>query len=158
MSRRAARPRAREEKDCLRASFGSIGLCVSVRRRRTRQAAAKLIVADDSSKGILYFFSEARTRSRPNIVDPFTTVAGLMPFTRTFGACVTASSRIRWRQRRLAHVVSFAAALGHHRVRRTGEHNTPVEPLLLKELRRFIGQQVVRCHVHRDRQSPIARR
>src|SRR5215469_14142850 len=38
------------------------------------------------SNGRSYFLSEAITRSRGNIVEPFTTVAGLIPFTRTLGA------------------------------------------------------------------------
>ena len=41
------------------------------------------------------------TRSRGNIDEPFITVAGATPFTRTSGAYATANSRTRW----------FAAAL-----------------------------------------------
>ena len=49
----------------------------------------------------LYFASDASTRSRGNIDEPSSTVAGATPFTRTSGANATASSRTRW----------FAAAL-----------------------------------------------
>jgi hypothetical protein len=42
-----------------------------------------------------YFCSDCITRSRGNIVEPETTVAGAMPLTRTNGASPIASSRIR---------------------------------------------------------------
>ena len=45
---------------------------------------------------MLYFSSDAITRSRGNIDDPATTVAGAMPLTRTSGPRRTASSRIKW--------------------------------------------------------------
>ena len=45
---------------------------------------------------MLYLASDAFTRSRGNMVEPLTTVAGLIPLTRTLGDRVTASSRTRW--------------------------------------------------------------
>jgi hypothetical protein len=42
-----------------------------------------------------YFTSEAITRSRGNMVDPATTVAGASAFTRTSGASSTARPRTR---------------------------------------------------------------
>ena len=45
---------------------------------------------------MLYFASDAITRSRGNMALPCTTVAGATPFTRTSGASSTASSRTRW--------------------------------------------------------------
>jgi hypothetical protein len=44
---------------------------------------------------MLYFCRATITRSRGNIDDPATTVAGAMPFTRTSGPRPIASSRIR---------------------------------------------------------------
>src|SRR6201998_3557701 len=44
---------------------------------------------------MLYLVSDARTRSRGNMVLPLTTVAGLTALTRTFGERETASSRTR---------------------------------------------------------------
>ena len=49
-----------------------------------------------SLNAMLYFFSDTMTRSRGNIAEPATTVAGAMPLTRTFGPRPIASSRIRW--------------------------------------------------------------
>src|SRR5687767_11350265 len=45
---------------------------------------------------MLYFLSDTLTRSRGNIVDPATTVAGAIAFTRTSGPRPMASSRTRW--------------------------------------------------------------
>jgi hypothetical protein len=59
------------------------------------EQVAQLVVGERLFKGMLYLVSEARTRSRGNMVEPLTTVAGLMPLTRTRGARPTASSRTR---------------------------------------------------------------
>ena len=61
-----------------------------------RQQGTQLLIGEASAKGMLYFASEALTRSRGNMVEPLTTVAGLIPLTRTLGDRVTASSRTRW--------------------------------------------------------------
>ncbi len=61
-----------------------------------RQAVAKRLGESPSLKGMLYLVSDEITRSRGNIVLPFTTVAGATAFTRTSGANSTASSRMRW--------------------------------------------------------------
>lgn len=53
-------------------------------------------VVVDSSNGISYFVSDAITRSRGNIVEPATIVAGARAFTRTSGASSTARPRLRW--------------------------------------------------------------
>ena len=53
-------------------------------------------VFSDSSNGISYLEREAITRSRGNIVLPFTTVAGATALTRTSGDISIASSRTRW--------------------------------------------------------------
>ena len=100
--------------------------------------------------------SAKRSRGRAgNIVDPFTTVAGLIPFTRTSGASPIASSRTRWLKRRLAHVVSLAAALGNHRIGRAGEHHVDRQALFLEGLRGFVGQQIIRRDVDIERQRPL---
>ena len=54
--------------------------------------------APDSSSlwAMPYFCNDATTRSRGNIAEPATTVAGAMPLTRTSGPKPTASSRIKW--------------------------------------------------------------
>ena len=64
---------------------------------------------------MLYFFSEAMTRSRGNMVEPLTTVAGLMPLTRIFGAKEIANFANQMTHRGFADVVGFAAVLGHDR-------------------------------------------
>ena len=58
---------------------GALGVEGGSRLRRSSSLAV-------SSKAMLYFVSEALTRSRGNMVEPLTTVAGLMPLTRSRGA------------------------------------------------------------------------
>ena len=42
-------------------------------------------------------------------------------------------------ERRLAHVIRFTAALGHHRIRGACQHDAPIQ-ILLAELPRFLPQ------------------
>jgi hypothetical protein len=79
-----------------------LGLIVRLDRRLGERAlrveAGKLVARPDrliSLNASPYLPSDAITRSRGNIVLPFTTVAGATAFTRTSGAISTASSRTR---------------------------------------------------------------
>ena len=58
------------------------------------------------------------------------------------------------RERGLAHVIGFAAALGDHGVGGTGEDDESVEALLLEELAGFVGEQVVGRDVDVKRGGP----
>ena len=81
-----------------------LGLILRLDRRlgqRPLRVEAGQLVAQRLGRLVLaerdpYFASDAITRSRGNIVLPFTTVAGATAFTRTSGAISTASSRTRW--------------------------------------------------------------
>ena len=101
------------QEQCVRwciALLGRRGTELLARNRRDRLADASEYAAHrtppadcevrrrshEGSKLMLYFFRDAMTRSRGNIVEPRMTVAGLMPLTRTSGASETASSRTRW--------------------------------------------------------------
>ena len=66
-----------------------------LRAQDNGRAVLDLTVSNPTTAGIPYA-SDAITRSRGNIVEPCTTAAGLMPFTRTRGARETANSRMRW--------------------------------------------------------------
>jgi len=97
MSSRATRLRAGEKQDGGRAilwinrlmSQSALGV-------ELREHSAKLIIGGPVVERIEYLVSDEMTRSRGNIVEPLTTVAGLIPFTRTFGASDIANSRTRW--------------------------------------------------------------
>jgi hypothetical protein len=67
------------------------------------------------------------------MVEPLTTVAGLMPLTRT-GAQADGEFANQVRERGLAHVVGLAAALGHDGVGGAGEHDGAVEACSAKSL------------------------
>ena len=112
--------------------MGSMGQCalgIELREQRSQF----FIAGSCLRKAMSYFFSEAITRSRGNMVEPLTPSPGLMPFTRTFGASETASSRTRWLTRGFADVVGFAAALGHDGIRGTGQHDGSVEILFAQD-------------------------
>ena len=64
-----------------------------------------------------YLASEVITRSRGNICEPSTTLAGATPFTRTFGANSTAISRIKMIDRRFARIVGQTAFFRDNGVR-----------------------------------------
>ena len=89
-------PAAGEPEDGLRAQFRRDRL-VQQRAARVepRQLVAQIGGAFLLAPLDLYFVSDDTTRSRGNIVDPATTVAGAIAFTRTDGASRIASSRTR---------------------------------------------------------------
>ena len=92
------------------------------------------------------------------MVEPLTTVAGLIPFTRTFGASEIAYSRIDVVHRGFAYVVRFAPVLGDDRVGRTHQHHASGEILLAQYFRGFLGQAMIRGDVHIQSEAPTGRR
>ena len=62
------------------------------------------------------------TRSRGNMVEPATTVAGAIPFTRTVRPEFDRQFMNQVVERGFAGVVGFAALLRNYRVRGTREH------------------------------------
>ena len=58
-------------------------------------------------------------------------------------------------ERRLAHVVGFAAALGHDGVGGTGQHDRGAEILVAQDARCFISQKIIGGDIHVERHSPL---
>ena len=133
----AACVRAGEEQDGLGAVFGVDGLmrecALGVEAAPARCGARRRSL--DSSKGRLYFLSEAMTRSRGNIVEPLTTVAGLMPLTRSFGREADGEFAHEMAECGLRDVVSFGAALGDDGVGGAGEDDAGVDILGVEDVR-----------------------
>jgi len=79
--------------------------------RKIRQAVAERLVRRSLVERNGVFVERSDEPVSRNIVEPFTTVAGLIPFTRILGA-----RKLPIRERddllRLAYVISFAASLG----------------------------------------------
>ena len=112
-------------------------------------------MVSDSEKSILYFCSDCMTRSRGNMVEPATTVAGAIPFTRTCGLSLIGKFANQMIQGCLAGVVGFAAFLGDNRVRGTGQHHRRRQVLIFEYPFSLASEKIISGYVDQERLGPL---
>ena len=101
-----------------------------------------------------YFRSDTITRSRGNIAEPATTVAGAMPLTRTCGPSPTASSRIRWLIAALDTSYGSLPCLGTTALAELVSTMLAGQRLRLEYPVRLLGEYVVAGDVDGQRAAP----
>ncbi len=84
------------------------------------------------------------------MVEPATTVAGAIPFTRTVGRKAYGEFADQMVERGLADVVGFAAEFGDYGVGGTGEHDGGRQLLIVEDPLGCFGQKIVAGYVDRE--------
>src|SRR5213595_2563331 len=59
-------------------------------------------------------------------------------------------------ERRLAHVIRFTAALGHHRIRGACQHDAPIQILFAENLPKLVRQPMICGHINVQRRAPLS--